>query len=146
MRQETPPRKGSSQEAREMGAALRALRLVKGLTQDDAATAMGVTRTAWQNYESGRALILRTDMQERLARSLSASRLELLEQLRTLSADNHSALEQTSASIHAGPGRHQAVFPTGEGDVIISYPSGLSDVGRRRMLTYLQVFAEQFDV
>lgn len=37
-----------------LGAALKALRESKGVTQPKAAEAMGVTLTAWQNYEAGR--------------------------------------------------------------------------------------------
>ena len=64
MAKPSPP-KTSAEEAREVGEALRILRDRLDITQEQAAEAMGVSRTAWQNYEAGRAIVLRTRSEER---------------------------------------------------------------------------------
>lgn len=141
--------KTSAEEAKEVGEALRILRERRDFTQEAAAEAMRVSRTAWQNYESGRAIVLRTDMQMRLAGAVGATREDLLAVLRELqrgSGGRHSALgggmEETGA-IFAGPGRAQAIFPTTEGDVIVSYPSALSPQGFRELGEYLALFLKR---
>lgn len=59
--------------------ALRQLREEAGLSQADAAAAAGVTRQAWQLYETAaRQSILRTDKQHELASALGVSRETLL--------------------------------------------------------------------
>lgn len=142
MPKDTPP-KTSAQEAREVGEALRILREDRDVTQEQAAEAMHVSRTAWQNYENGRSVVLRTDMQERLARAVGARKQDLLDVLRQLQrgGTSHSALalEETGA-IFSGPGRQQAIFPLDEGDVILSYPAKLTASGRAQLKAYLTIF------
>jgi len=126
-----------------MGLALKRLRESRSMTQDQAAERMGVTRTAWQNYESGRAVVMRTDHQVKLAEALGAARADLLNELRKIQVgDGHSAMAgvQDSGAIYAGPGRQQAVFPLDEGDVILSFPANLSPEGRQQLEDYLAVF------
>lgn len=138
--------KGSSQESREIGEALRSLRDAKGLTQDEAAGRMGVTRTAWQNYEGGRSVVLRTDQQSRMAAALGATREELMAVLRRITDGQHSALAvHEPATVFAGPGRAQAIFPTGEGDLILSYPAALSAGSKRQLKSYLSIFLTQLE-
>lgn len=67
------------EQAQAISEALRALRERAGMTQEAAAEAMGVTRQAWQQYETaGKPVLLRTDMQERLAEALGLGRDDLL--------------------------------------------------------------------
>lgn len=62
--------------------AIEALRTRAGITQQDAADQMGVTRQAWQHYEAGaRQAVLRSDMQERLAEALGVERADLLREM-----------------------------------------------------------------
>lgn len=71
----TPPR----DQALAIGEALRSLRERVEMTQEAAGEALGVTRQAWQQYEtSGKVVLLRTDMQERLASALGLSRDDLM--------------------------------------------------------------------
>lgn len=136
----TPP-KTPAQEAKEIGRALKRLREDAGLTQDAAAEGLGVTRTAWQNYEGGRAVILRTDLQARAAAALGRTRQDLLAALRQVqTGPTHSSGVAEGAAIFAGPGRSQAVFPLDEGDVILSFPANLSAEGRQQLEDYLAVF------
>ncbi len=66
-------------QAQTLGEAVRALRERAGLTQAAAAALAGVTRQAWQNYEAGnRQAILRTDLQDELARALGVTRDDIL--------------------------------------------------------------------
>lgn len=75
----TPRARTPQEQAVAIGRAIRALRERAGLTQEDAAEALGVRRQAWQNYESGaRQTVLRTDLQERLAAALGLERADLL--------------------------------------------------------------------
>ncbi len=66
----------------EITALARALKLLResaDLTQQAAADRAGITRQAWQNYETGaRQSILRSDKQDELARALGFSRETLL--------------------------------------------------------------------
>jgi transcriptional regulator with XRE-family HTH domain len=146
MSMDTPSAKPPAQEARELGRALKTLRERRGMTQDQAAEGMHVTRTAWQNYESGRAIVLRTDMQARLAGALGARREDLMAILRDNQrmGGSHSAvgLEEPGA-IYSGPGRQQAIFPTSEGDVIVSYPATLSTKGYAELGEYLALFLKR---
>lgn len=141
-----PVAKTTAQEAREVGEALKILRERRGVTQEKAAEAMTVSRTAWQNYENGRAVVLRTDMQVRLTAAVGAKREDLLGVLRELQGGgmSHSALGLEEAGIvFSGPGRQQAIFPTSEGDVILSYPSALSPKGLSELSDYLAVFLKR---
>jgi len=68
----------ASAAAKTVGAAIRALRERAGITQGAAANAIGLTRQAWQNYESGaRHSILRSDLQDDLARALAIKREDI---------------------------------------------------------------------
>lgn len=142
-----PTMKSPAQEAREMGRALKLLRTRRGMTQDAAAEALRVTRTAWQNYESGRSVVMRTDMQAKLAAALGGTRNELLACLREVQeGPSHSASAVAEAgSVYSGPGRLQAVFPTSDGQVIVSYPEALTARGRRQLKAYLDAFLEGAD-
>ena len=138
--------KTPEQEAQEIGEALRILRERLGVTQEAAAEAMEVSRTAWQNYEGGRKVVLRTDMQMRLAAAVGATRPDLLKVLKELQrgGGKHSAIgvEEPSA-IFAGPGRTQAIFPTRDGEVIVSYPANLSPEGFRELAEFFSLFAKR---
>lgn len=69
----------AAEQARTLGDAIRALRERIGLTQGDAGKAIGITRQAWQNYEAGnRQAILRSDLQDEIARALGVSREDIL--------------------------------------------------------------------
>lgn len=139
-----PPQKTSAEQAREIGRALRALRERHGLSQEQAAERMHVTRTAWQNYENGRAVVLRTDMQLRLAAAAGGSHAELLAVLREQQGQlaAHSAFtgHDDGRAIYSGPGRSQAIFPTDQGDVILSYPANLTPEAKAQLAAYLKVF------
>lgn len=137
------PPKTPREEAREVGLALKTLRERQGVTQEAAAEAAGVTRTAWQNYENGRPVVLRTDMQAKLARAVGSTRDELLRIIRETGrgeAPHSSTGFNEGGAIFSGPGRQQAIFPTPDGDVIISYPAHLSADGRRALKAYLDLF------
>lgn len=135
----------TNEEAKQVGEALRILRERRRVTQEAAAEAMEVSRTAWQNYEGGRPVVLRTDVQVRLAAAVGASREDLIGILRGLQRGNagasHSALGvEEMGTVYAGPGRAQAIFPTSEGDVIVSYPAALSAAGYKELGEYLALF------
>lgn len=139
-----------SQQAREWGLALKLLRERKGLTQDQAAANRRVTRTAWQNYESGRAVVLRMDMQHGLAEALGGTRAELLDCLREVQRRSGTSQPQAGMEemgvVFSGPGRQQAIFPLAEGDVIISYPANLSAQGFKELQDYLTLFLRRGEV
>lgn len=140
------PAKTSADEAREVGEALKLLRDRRGFTQEQAAEAMRVSRTAWQNYENGRAVVLRTDMQVRLTAALGAKREDLLAVLRELQrgGGSHSAFGLEEAGLlFSGPGRKQAIFPTSEGEVILSYPANISATGVAELSDYLAIFLKR---
>lgn len=74
-----PSLMSASAEISAIAKALRLLRQEAGMTQADAAAAAGITRQAWQNYESGsRQVILQAPKQRELARALGTSREMLL--------------------------------------------------------------------
>jgi transcriptional regulator with XRE-family HTH domain len=137
-----PPTKTPAEEAREVGSALRILRERRRVTQENAAEAMRVSRTAWQNYENGRSVVLRTDVQARLAAAIGATRADLMAVVRELqrgAPGGHSGLEEPAA-IYSGPGRRQAIFPTQDGDVIMSLPDPMSEAARTQLRAYLGTF------
>lgn len=69
----------ATDQAKLLGDAIRTLRERGGLTQADAAAEIGITRQAWQNYESGnRQTILRSDLQDDIAKALGLTRQDLL--------------------------------------------------------------------
>lgn len=69
----------AADQARTLGDAIRALRERVDMTQSEAAKAIGVTRQAWQNYEAGaRQAILRSDLQDQIARALGVNRADLV--------------------------------------------------------------------
>lgn len=69
----------AQQQSAAIGAAVKALRERAGMTQDQAGEALGVTRQAWQQYETaGKPVLLRSDMQDRLAKALGVTREDLL--------------------------------------------------------------------
>jgi transcriptional regulator with XRE-family HTH domain len=135
------PRKTTREEAREMGEALKSLRTTRGLTQQEAADAAGVTRTAWQNYEGGRPVILRTDMQAKLARACGAERGELLMHLSSLQrGQRHSSEPPEPAPDAVAPGRQQARFPLAQGEVVLTFPAGLTAEGFAELADYMALF------
>jgi phage repressor protein C with HTH and peptisase S24 domain len=78
----TPPSDDEMTTAR-VGRALARLRRRASLTQAAAAERMSMTPQAWQRYERGeRQLLLRSDMQARVARAVNATRDELLTEAR----------------------------------------------------------------
>lgn len=73
-------RKTELTEAQAIGLALRRLRERAGLTQGQAADSMAppMTAQAWQRYETGeRQVILRSDLQEKVASAVNATTAEL---------------------------------------------------------------------
>lgn len=72
-RNKTPP-----PSAKALGQALKSLRARAGIKQTDAAESLGVTRQAWGNYEAGRDVVLREDIQEDLAKAIGVTRDDLL--------------------------------------------------------------------
>lgn len=128
-------------EARVFGRALKALRERQGLTQQEAADRMGVTKTAWQNYEAGRPVILRTDMQARLTEALGLDRSELVFQAVALTPpDSRPALSSGPEPTGRAPGVAQAVFPLREGPVTLSFPTELSAESFAQLEAYLTTF------
>lgn len=127
-----------------MGQAIRALRMHRGMSQQSAANAAQVTKTAWQNYENGRAVVLRTDLQARLAKALGSDRRELMLQLAALTP----AAERSSVSSFGvqdtGPGldpfQQRAVFPLREGEVTLTFPADLSAESFIQLESYLSTF------
>lgn len=127
-----------------MGQAIRALRMHRGMSQQSAANAAQVTKTAWQNYENGRAVVLRTDLQARLAKALGSDRRELMLQLAALTP----AAERSSVSSFGvqdtGPGLdpflQRAVFPLREGEVTLTFPADLSAESFIQLESYLSTF------
>ncbi len=132
-------------KAKAVGRALKRMREQSGMTQEEAAEKVGITRTAYQNYENGREAVLDGDLQQRLADALGGDRLELLE------AENPHLLAHRSSEVHEaatpfeGPTRRtgRAVFPLDEGDVVISFPPELSPEGRERLADYLTVWLKR---
>lgn len=126
-----------------LGHALRVLRTRQKLTQQQAADAMGVTRGAWQNYETGRAIILRTDIQTRLARALGTDRQELLLQLAAQTPSGQrpqvSGLSDRDSPFE-GPDRQKAVFPLPEGEIVLSFPTNLSPESFGEFSEFLALF------
>lgn len=64
--------------AKALGQALKSLRSRAGIKQTAAAEALGVSRQAWGNYEAGRDVVLREDIQEDLAKAIGVTRDDLL--------------------------------------------------------------------
>lgn len=96
----TPP----AQQALALGEALRTLRERGGMTQEQAGEAMGVTRQAWQQYETaGKPVILRTDMQERLAAAIGLHRDDLIRERDRLAGRPDEAAPQSTARIYEMP-------------------------------------------
>lgn len=137
--------KPPSEEAVAIGRALKVLRERQGHTQSSAAEAAGITKTAWQNYENGRAIVLRTDVQQRLAKALDSDRSELL---KILSALTPSAERNQLSTLGVAEPSHafddaqvkRAVYPLREGDVTITFPADLSAESLDQLEQYLTLF------
>lgn len=140
----TSPPSTTREQATLMGQALKALRLRLKIKQGAAADAMGITRTTWQNYENGRAIILRTDLQDKLAAALGSDREELLVQLAALTphgARRHQGVGESGPRVFEGdPNTKHAVFPLAGGDVVINYPADLDAEGFEELKDYLDLF------
>jgi phage repressor protein C with HTH and peptisase S24 domain len=81
--------------------ALRSLRARAGLTMDQAAANLGVTRQGWQVYERGdRRSLLNSDTQARLAAALGASREELLTEAARQPGGRPAAVQEAEADTH----------------------------------------------
>jgi transcriptional regulator with XRE-family HTH domain len=123
----TPP----SEQAHALGEALRALRERAGITQEAAGEAMGVTRSAWGSYENGgKPVVLRTDMQERLAAAIGLTREDLIrERDRRAGGGAPQGFAETSARIYQLPvqGRSRAT-PDGPEIYDLSQPEGVADL------------------
>lgn len=132
------------EEALVLAEAIRSLRNQRHMTQQDAADALGVTRAAWQNYETGRLIILRSDMQDRIATALGVSREDLLlEKTRLAPSGKRHARPVTGFSEREttyDADRVQAVFPTSQGHVILSYPADLNADGLEQLNEYLTIW------
>jgi transcriptional regulator with XRE-family HTH domain len=73
-------RRPPAEPSRQIGRRLRHLRLARGLTLADVATALGMSKTNWVHYESGRNR-LSLDQIPDIARALGIAPNRLLEQL-----------------------------------------------------------------
>ena len=93
MRPMTKPTVSTDSQRELTGRALLALRRRAQLSQAEAAERMGITAQAWGRYEAGeRHAVLRSDLQERLARAVDADRHALETEVRRLAGDEeHSA-------------------------------------------------------
>lgn len=140
------PPQTPSEQARALGRALRALRDHQGLTQQEAADRYGVSRNSWIAYENGeRQLILRSDIQTRLAVALNCEREELMLQLAALTPIRQrpgvaGLGEVANRPFDLGPDRQQAVFPLAEGEVVMTFPADLSPAGVAELAQYLALF------
>jgi transcriptional regulator with XRE-family HTH domain len=134
----------TSEQAKDMGRALKAMRDARGLTQQAAAELMGVSRQTLQNYENGRAIILRIDVQTRLARALGGERDELLSHLEVIQGHGRVAMRADGAQEATRPYdvglNGQAVFPLREGKVTVTFPENLSPEGFAELADYLALF------
>lgn len=134
-----PTTSSSAAQSRDMGRALKLLRERSGLTQDAAAARMRVTKTAWQNYENGRAIVLRSDFQQRAAAALGHDVEALMATLREVSGHPPPA-PVIGVAEPTSPFMQQAIFPLREGDVTVSYPANLSPQGFQELRDYLDLF------
>jgi transcriptional regulator with XRE-family HTH domain len=146
MRQQPPPATATD-EAKALGLALRSLRMKRNITQEAASEAMGVTRTAWQNYENGRAVILRMDLQASLAAALGATREDLMLERNRIAIGAVRATRSPSGFAEEGPpppvfgaDLRTASFPLPEGEVTITFPASLSPDSFMQLEGYLEVF------
>jgi SOS-response transcriptional repressor LexA len=94
---------------------------------------MGVTRQAWQQYETaGKQVMLRTDMQERLATALGLNRQDLLRERDRLSGTEapREGTYRDHASVYELPilGRVRA-SPAGPQIYDLAEPEGTIDLG-----------------
>lgn len=89
----SPPHTPSSDLAA-FAKAIKRLRQRADITQAEAALRIGQTKQSWQAYEDGkRQVILRIDVQERVARALGVTRDELVEERERLGAANEDRFE-----------------------------------------------------
>jgi DNA-binding XRE family transcriptional regulator len=91
-RNKTPP-----PSAVALGQALKSLRSRAGIKQTTAAKAIGVSRQAWGNYEAGRDVVLREDIQEDLAKAIGVTRDDLLRERDRLTGGDSNPLRPAHA-------------------------------------------------
>ena len=70
---QTAPQRSSRDEAAALGKAIKNLRESMGLSQEELAGRMGVERHTISRYETGRPVILRTDLQRQVVEALGVS-------------------------------------------------------------------------
>lgn len=157
-----PPRRTLTQREQQeaMGRAIAYIRdnirpAPHKMTQEEAATRMGVERQAWNNYEKGkRANVLHQSMQDQIARALGVTREELLLEYQHQTGEappapraerRPDAWEDRAARYGAVAegGKTRAEIPLGRGRAVLTYPDDLDDVGRRHLADWLQLLARQ---
>lgn len=130
-----------------MGRAIRAVRLRQNITQTDAAERASVSRTSWVSWEDGRPMVLRSDVQDRIAQVLGVDREELLlEQVRQREHASRNPRATGAGEREAdwrGPDRETAVFPLKAGRVVIEFPAGMDADSWEELEEYLQLFLKR---
>lgn len=136
-----------SDEIKLMGMAIRAMRLARGLSQQQAAERLAVTRNAWQLYESGqRQVVLRADYQQRLATALGGDVEELMLHRAKLGARTIRQVRPQAGfqdGLAAMAQRHDvrtATFPLTEGEVTLTYPASMTAESFAQLEQYLEIF------
>lgn len=135
-----------------LGLALQMLRKEAGLSQEQASERVEpqLTKQAWGRYEGGEVKgLLTPDVQQRMAAALGHTRDELLLVKERLALQGESyrpsfrpatGLRDRSRPWSGGGDQRQAIFPTRDGEVVLTYPAELGEEGLAELSNYLRVF------
>lgn len=141
-------------ERRRVGQAIAALRITKGLTQDEAGARSRPPMTSqhWGNHETGNVRgIHEPPVLRKLLDAIGATQEELDRELMrqdavgpAASRMSHMSRELSGFGESAGRpfdvGIREAVFPLRDGQVTLRFPADLSPGGFKELADYLAVF------
>ena len=118
----------------EIGLAIAMRREQLGLTQEDIASYVGVSKASVCRWESGYIANMRRDKIQKLADILNVSPLELLKEDADLTSVNLSASK---------PEHISAQYLSGNAKIMVSIFSGLTDTQQGELIGRAKVMAEQ---
>lgn len=131
-----------------IGRAIAFLRERAGLTQEQAGERAGMTAQYFGMHELGKVKgLTHPEVQQKLLRAVDATPEDLEAALNEISGDDtpaariaRMARELGSPAPAAGPAVRQAVFPTADGDVVITLPAHFTPAGFKQLEEYFAVF------